>query len=326
MNAVPNSLAKSSASFSGMSRRQLSMVMAYELQQIAKNTMTPNQLARAAACFDCYPSFDLEITKTFLLWQISLGVTNPVTDPDVAAFISCTGITDPTQIGAVTTLVASLKSANLWNSFDAIYPFVGGTATSNSCNLKNPAKFSIIWHGSGIIHNANGVTGDGTSAYGDTGFNAATAGGNYSLNSGAYGLYSKTQNPAACAFMGASSGLFNASYFGFAAPNISVTGLNTVNFNNSNTETNASGNIILSRTDAATQALYSFSGTQANNAASSALITNTVAVLGANFSGGPGSFAAMNFAFAFISAGFSAGQVATLQPIITTYETTLGRA
>ena len=45
----------------------------------------------------------------------------PSVDPDCAAFLTATGITDPTISGAVCTLVTSLKSANLWNKLKAIY-------------------------------------------------------------------------------------------------------------------------------------------------------------------------------------------------------------
>ena len=99
-------------------------------------------------------------------------------DPDGAAFITAAGLTDPTQISAVCTLVTSLKSASLWTGMDAIYPFVGGNALAHSFNLRNPAKYQITWVG-GVTHDSNGITGDGATGYGDTGFNPSTAGGNW---------------------------------------------------------------------------------------------------------------------------------------------------
>ena len=50
----------------------------------------------------------------------------------------------------------------------AIYPFVGGTATTHSFNLKNVSQYRITWFG-GVTHNSNGITGNGSNAYGDTG-------------------------------------------------------------------------------------------------------------------------------------------------------------
>ena len=55
-------------------------------------------------------------------------------------FLTATGITNPTISSAVCTLVTSLKSASLWNKFNAIYPMVGGTATTHMYNLRNPAN------------------------------------------------------------------------------------------------------------------------------------------------------------------------------------------
>ena len=89
-------------------------------------------------------------------------------DPDVRSFITATGITSQTIIDAISELVFNLKSNNLWGKIYAIYPFVGGSASSHSYNLKNTAQFQITW-GGGVTHNANGITGNGTTGFGLTG-------------------------------------------------------------------------------------------------------------------------------------------------------------
>lgn len=48
----------------------------------------------------------------------------------------------------------------------AVYPFVGGNATSHSFNFLNPSQHQIIWSGT-LIHNQNGVKGDGSTGAGD---------------------------------------------------------------------------------------------------------------------------------------------------------------
>ena len=57
----------------------------------------------------------------------------------------------------------------------AVYPMVGGTATTHKYNLKNPvdtnAGFRLIFNG-GLTHSANGVLGNGTNGYADTNMNA----------------------------------------------------------------------------------------------------------------------------------------------------------
>ena len=92
-------------------------------------------------------------------------------DPDAQAFITAAAITDPTQQSAINTLVVDLKGYNVWTKMKALYPFVGGTASTHKFNLKNPldtnAAFRIVWSG-GITHNSNGVTFGGVNGFGNT--------------------------------------------------------------------------------------------------------------------------------------------------------------
>lgn len=99
------------------------------------------------------------------------SVSTPTVDPDAQAFITAASITDPTQQSAIDTLVTDLKGYGIWTKMKAIYPFVGGTATSHKFNLKDPrdldAAFRLVFNG-GITHDANGITGNGTNGYADT--------------------------------------------------------------------------------------------------------------------------------------------------------------
>ena len=89
---------------------------------------------------------------------------------DAQAFITAAGITDATQIAALCQLVADLKAGGVWNDLNALYPFVGGTATAHSYNLKNTSLYQITWFG-GVTHNSNGVTFNQVNSYGNTGYN-----------------------------------------------------------------------------------------------------------------------------------------------------------
>lgn len=97
--------------------------------------------------------------------------SGPSVDPDAQAFITAAAITDPTQQTAINTLVVDLKGYSIWTKMKALYPFVGGTATTHKYNLKNPldtdAAFRLVFNG-GITHSSNGITGNGTNGYGDT--------------------------------------------------------------------------------------------------------------------------------------------------------------
>lgn len=113
----------------------------------------------------------LEFMFDYNYCQVPL--THP--DEDVTAFLSATGIDDETQIFAITYLVTQLKENGLWNKMHALYPFVGGTANRHSINLKNPNQYKITWSATGVTHDSNGITGDGISGYGDTGYIIAPA-------------------------------------------------------------------------------------------------------------------------------------------------------
>jgi hypothetical protein len=95
-------------------------------------------------------------------------------DPDAQAFITAAGITDNTQKTAINTLVVSMKGFGIWTKMKAIYPFVGGTASTHKWNLKNPldtdAAFRLVFNG-GWTHSSTGATPNGTNAYADTKFN-----------------------------------------------------------------------------------------------------------------------------------------------------------
>jgi hypothetical protein len=106
-------------------------------------------------------------------------------DSDAQAFFTAAGITDTTQKNAVNQLVLDLKSYSLWNKMNAIYPFVGGTATTHKYNLKDPRDLNAAYRLSfagGWTHSSNGVTPNGVNGYADTYFDG---------NVGAIGCYNR---------------------------------------------------------------------------------------------------------------------------------------
>jgi hypothetical protein len=95
------------------------------------------------------------------------------TDADAQAFITAASITNPTQQSAINTLVTDLKGYGVWTKMKALYPFVGGTASSHKFNLKDPrdldAAFRLVFNG-GWTHSSNGALPNGTNAFADTKF------------------------------------------------------------------------------------------------------------------------------------------------------------
>ncbi len=106
-----------------------------------------------------------------------VGTSSSDVDADAQAFITAATITDATQQSAINTLVTGLKTDGIWTKMKAIYPFVGGTATSHKFNLKDPrdlnAAFRLTFSG-GWTHGANGATPNGTNGFADTKFNPTT--------------------------------------------------------------------------------------------------------------------------------------------------------
>ncbi len=92
-------------------------------------------------------------------------------DPDVQTFLTATSISDATTIDALDLLVKDLKSLHVWTDVLAVYPFVGGSATTHKFNLKNPVDtdgaYRLTMHG-GLTHSSTGVLGNGTTGYMDT--------------------------------------------------------------------------------------------------------------------------------------------------------------
>jgi hypothetical protein len=121
--------------------------------------------------------------------------TAPAFDADAQAFITAASITDSTQQSAINTLVLDLKSYGIWTKTKAIYPFVGGTATTHKYNLKDPrdldAAFRLTFFG-GWTHSSNGALPNGIDSVANTFLNTATVIAN--ANDGHLTYYSRTNN------------------------------------------------------------------------------------------------------------------------------------
>jgi hypothetical protein len=127
-------------------------------------------------------------------FRLPVGGASVSYDSDAVAFFTATGITDTTQKSAVNTLVLDLKSYGIWTKTKAIYPFVGGTATTHKYNLKDPrdldAAFRLTFFG-GWTHSATGAQ-PISNGYADTFLNTATVINN--VNDGHLTYYSRTNN------------------------------------------------------------------------------------------------------------------------------------
>lgn len=250
-------------------------------------------------------------------------------DAAAQAFITAAGITDLTQKKAVNKLVLDLKAASLWTKLDVIYPFVGGTAGAHAVNLKSPGTFDITWTGAGVTHDANGITGNGTTAYGNTGFNPTSAAGNFSLNASSIFAYVGVNNPVnngRFISVASGAGTNRAGLMRTATVLIGADGINCGAIGNLgiNVAAEFRGPVLASRTSSVLQTIYQNIGSQTDATASVAIANDSFFVLARNF-GGADNFSDVNLRLAMIGGAMTGTDWTNLKTISDNYNLALGR-
>jgi len=113
------------------------------------------------------------------------------------AFATATGITDTTILGALNTFDLGLISNSLDSKMKALYPFVGGTATTHKYNFMDArdldVAFRLQFFGGGTF-SATGYLPNGTNAYANTFFNGNTQLGSSSSHISTYLRTTQTSN------------------------------------------------------------------------------------------------------------------------------------
>lgn len=252
-------------------------------------------------------------------------------DTDAQAFITAAEITDTTIIASVNNLVIDLKNNNLWNKLIALYPFVGGTASSHKWNLKDPrdldAAFRLTFFGT-PTHNANGVIGNGTDAYYNTHIIPASHMAQDDVSGFVYNR-TNTTNVDFGAFL-TSPGAGTGFQLGARNPSDQfVTRCMSTNagISTSPSNTDSIGFYTISR-------LASGSYTKSKNKTHTTVTNTSVApvnlkILGlnVNIDGVPfvGGWTTRNHALIGFGEGLTTGQIETLVDINETFQTSLGR-
>jgi hypothetical protein len=251
-------------------------------------------------------------------------------DADVNAFITATGITNATIIGAVCTLVTSMKANGTWAKMSAIYPMVGGTATTHKFNLKNPADtnaaFRLGFVG-GWTHSSNGALPNGTNAYAETYFSPLLNG---SQNSQHLSYYSRSNTNSSLAAaeieMGSINSLGVGSVLEIRTANISYYKINSANPFISAADTDSRAFYIGNRTASNVVNGWRNSTKIANGTTASALLVNFNIALGAiNANGLIQNYTRKQCAFATIGTGLTDGEAVALYNSIQAFQTTLAR-
>lgn len=247
-----------------------------------------------------------------------------ISDSDAAAFITAASISSGPQRVAINDLVQNLKAASLWSVWSALYPFVGGSSTSHSVNLKTPGTHNITWGGS-VTHDSNGITGDGVSGYGNTNLNANSI---LNVNSTSLYAYCKTQTVASGSyFCGATTSTTRLAMSSTGA-NLQAHGPND----------NTAGNLVVSassdfrkhlalnRSSSTSTAMYVNSSQTTGTQGSVSAPNQNIGILARNSNGTYADFSQANIAFFAIGGSLSSSQWSNFRGIIDTFQIALGRS
>ena len=252
----------------------------------------------------------------------SFGPGIPPVDPDAQAFITAAAITDPTQQAAINTLVVDLKGYNVWSKMKALYPMVGGTATTMKWNLKDPrdldAAFRLFFIGGGTW-DANGYKPNGSNGYADTFLNDNTVN---TLNNVHISVYSRTNTTTQSADISSYDGTNLTSIFPYLS-NAIYTMAHQTAISAVTPFVNSLGLFIANRTNS-TQ-LFTFKNTTKYTSA-----FNSVAKSNQNFtlsrtSATVGTYSDRQLAFASIGDGLTDTEAANFYTAVQVFQVSLSR-
>jgi hypothetical protein len=276
------------------------------------------------------------VTGSTLRLRGTGGITLGITGGSLAeTFITNAGITDPTEISAINTLVSDLDTANLLTEFYAAYPHVGGTSTSNMYNLVNPedsdAAFRLSFNG-GWTFASNGATPNGVNAYANTHLDPSLVLNETDL--AAWGYYSKTGTAISNEYvMGVTDGVNggiqliarrdgNFSYALSDFSTVSYRGANSSNLRNGvgffiGTQQGLNAKLFVNGLE---KGVNTYENVPVKN-----ISTGDVYLGAINLVGDASNFTGKRCVFSFISKKLTDAQVLSLDNIVQTFQTNLGR-
>jgi hypothetical protein len=255
-----------------------------------------------------------------------------VYDADAQAFITAAVITVLVQMTAINELTIGLKADSLWTSMKAIYPFVGGTASTHKFNLKNPlntdAAFRLVFNG-GWTHSSTGATANGTNGYANTFLAPSSV---LTLNNTHLSFYSRTQNTTLNGLDISSVSNSFQRFFGLTAYyNSLATGLSVQYLHPANSAIGYSGStqglFVGSRLNSTINKLYRNTSILGTNVTTnfSILPTSNVTISANGNTGNISEYQNRQCAFASIGDGLSDANVSSFYTRVQAFQTTLGR-
>jgi hypothetical protein len=237
------------------------------------------------------------------------------------AFATATGITDVTILGALNTFDLGLISNSLDTKMKAIYPFVGGSASTHKWNFMDARDLDIAYRLSfsgGFTNSTTGIIPNGTNAFANT---FLTPNSHLNINSHSFGIYSRTNNTAVKVY-----GTFDSS--NFLQHNL-----------NGNFISGSSGSNIITYTASPSQKLMLASRTSstafnayrdATNIGSNTNTVNGQSVIpfylfARNNNSSPDLYTTNELAFAFLGDGLNSTEVTAFNTLVNNMQVTLSR-
>ena len=304
---------------------------AYQWKRNGSNIGSATNSTYTLVTADVSQSITCQVTATNAVGSANAtsNIITPTssTDADAQAFITAAGITDPTQQSAINTLVTDLKGYSIWTKFKAIYPIVGGTASSHKWNLKDPRDLDAAFrltYATGVTHSSTGMTGNGSSGFANTFVNPNS---NLSLNSVHLSYYSRTastglQSEIGCYLSASDTGTFLS--YNYSGGNYK--GLNAASTNTGSAFTPSTGFLLASRINNTNEKYY-FKGSLIDNLtkASKGLITSNLYILAHNVNNMAYNYSLKECAFASIGNGLTDTEAANFYTAVQAFQTTLSR-
>ena len=254
----------------------------------------------------------------------------------LSAVVSAGGSVSAPMSAATITMFQSIWSNGLNTNMLAMYPFIGGTAASHKFNGMNPVDtdggYRLTFAG-GWTHSASGATPNGTNGVAETYLTPSTT--SFTLSGGSMGVYCGTNGPSGAA-MGSIGDSGGGSGDGWVLyPGLNNPGLQEACFFwksdagafNGSTMADTLGLMSISRTGTTNVNMYRRGTLLASPTFASNSLTNFTLALGARNTknGAPAEYSTYRQQFTYIHRGLTPTQMTTLNGIIQTYQTSLGR-
>jgi len=308
------------ASSTGTLNGNLSLGARYNVSTSTPESYSSKQVAFASIGDGLTDTEAANFYTAVQAFQTTLGRsigTQTVSDADAQAFVTAADIQDQVEANAINNLVIGMKADGLWTKMKAVYPFVGGTSTSTSYNLRNTAQYQISWVG-GWTWNNNGVLPGGVNGYGETNLNENSV---LTLNNAHISVYLRTNSSLYSADIGA----FDGTYQSNILPRLNNELYGRIHDTSAAATTNldSKGYYIANRTNSSQVFVYKNTTKYTLSSTATNKVNNTFVF--SRISQTVGNYSDRQIAFSTIGDGLTDTDVTNLNTRVTTFQTALNR-